>query len=317
MGSERYKAVIVSPHLDDAVFSCGGEIARLTRQGRVLVINVFTRYLGEAKRYGMVVGAQRLREDVAAARSLGFESLNLDELDAPFRHEAYRSVGKLFRPPVDDVEYLGKLRERVFSCLAGMDFERIYLPLAIGWHVDHMLVYEAFSPWATRAHCYYYEDAPYCLIPHATRYRMDELGEYQPARGDRSLSPVSEVQAWWQASAAYADTAMMRNLKPWIVRQCAVPVVGAYLYRLMAAHRRQAATVRKPHRLQPVMTLDLGELLEKKLDAMVLYESQFREFFGNREDCRASLAAYAVRAGAKASALERYWQIRHAADPTA
>ena len=49
MDKKRYRAVIVSPHLDDAVFSCGGAIAQMVTEGPVLVLNIFTRYLSEVK----------------------------------------------------------------------------------------------------------------------------------------------------------------------------------------------------------------------------------------------------------------------------
>ena len=39
-----YRAVIISPHLDDAVFSCGGLILKLKSEGPILVINIFTKY---------------------------------------------------------------------------------------------------------------------------------------------------------------------------------------------------------------------------------------------------------------------------------
>ena len=86
----RYKAVFVSPHLDDAVFSCGGEMSRLTKERPVLVLNIFTEYLSEIKVHAVVLGAKRYAEERAAARFLGFESQNLGELDVSFRREAYR-----------------------------------------------------------------------------------------------------------------------------------------------------------------------------------------------------------------------------------
>ena len=38
---EHYAALYLSPHLDDAALSCGGQIAQATRQGRrVLIVTV-------------------------------------------------------------------------------------------------------------------------------------------------------------------------------------------------------------------------------------------------------------------------------------
>ncbi len=311
MSTPRYKAVFVSPHLDDAVFSCGGEIARLAEEGPVLVLNLFTRYLGEVKLRAVVLGEERYREEAAAAEFLGFASHNFGELDVSFRRPAYRSLGNIFRPPVreDLDDYLPALREQVFDWLAGVDYERLYVPLGIGWHVDHVLTHLLFEPWIGRDALIHYEDAPYCLIPHATRHRLNELGAYPLQQDDFTLAPVPEGRAWRATVAAYADTALMRNLRPAVVRWAALPVVGVYLYRLIALHRRLAATSSPSRRLEPQVSA-LGDVFARKLQAMDLYGSQFREFFADTADCERLYRAYAARIGYAGGPVERYWTIR-------
>lgn len=304
----RYRAIVISPHLDDAVFSCGGTLARLVGEGPVLVLNLFTRYPAQLKMRGAVLGDERYQEEADAARFLGFESRNLEELDAPFRRDAYRQLGNLFRPPVaQDMEWLPTLREKVFAILAELDYEQLYVPLGAGWHVDHVLTYLVFEPWAGRADLLLYEDAPYCCIPHSTRCRLNEIATYPRAPDDLSLAPTHELRAWWQAAMAYANTALMKNLKPWIVRQFAVPVVSIYLYRLMALYRKRT-NVPSKHRLVPVV-VPIEAQFERKVAAMALYQSQFREFFSGREDCKVSLAEYARRQG-EAGPVERYWSVQ-------
>lgn len=302
----HYRAVIVSPHLDDAVFSCGGEIARLVTEGPVLVLNLFTRYLSEVKVRGVVLGDERYQEEADAARFLGFESRTLGELDVSFRRDAYRKLGNIFRPPVaQDMDWLPTLREKVFAVLAGLDYQQLYVPLGIGWHVDHVITHLLFEPWAGRKNLLFYEDAPYCCIPHSTRYRLDELAIYPRAPNDLSLAPTNELRAWWQAAMSYADTALMKNLKPWIVRQFAVPVVSAYLYRLMALHRKQASAV--PQRRLTPRVMPIAAQFDRKVEAMALYRSQFREFFFGQEDCRGTLMTYANRIQEGAGPVERFW----------
>src|SRR5262245_12638318 len=107
MPTEAYRAVFLSPHLDDAVFSSGGMIAKLASEGRVLVLNVFSRYPAEVNRGPVVITQQRYEEEAGAASLLGFRSDCLDEVDAALRHDAYRSPANLFRAPVaDDMERL-------------------------------------------------------------------------------------------------------------------------------------------------------------------------------------------------------------------
>lgn len=303
----RYRAVVISPHLDDAVFSCGGLIANALQEGPVLVLNVFTRYLTDLKIHGAVLGVERYSEEAEAARFLGFESRTLDELDAPFRRDAYRTLGNLFRPPVSlDMEWLPTLRQKLFDVLAELDFEQIYVPLGIGWHVDHVLTHLVFEPWAKRQNLFFYEDAPYCCIPHATRYRLNDIATYPGDLNDTTLEPTQELRAWWQAARAYASTALMKNLQPWIVRQGAAPVVSYYLWRLMARHRQTAPVM--PERALQSVTIPIAEHFECKVDAMALYRSQFGEFFSSRQDCIDTLSAYARAMGGPKNALERYWR---------
>lgn len=302
----KYRAVFISPHLDDAVFSCGGLIAQLVKEGPVLVLNLFTRYLSEVKIRGVVLSDQRYHEEAAAAQYLGFESRNLGELDVSFRRDAYRSLGNIFRPPVEqDLDWLPDLRSKVFSVLSEIDFYQIYIPLGIGWHVDHVLTHLLFESWVGRDDLFFYEDAPYCCIPHSTRYRLNEIATYPRESTDRTLAPINEVRAWWETSMAYADTALMKNLRPWLVRKFAVPAVSFYLFRLMALHRWRAVASSKIG-LTPVLLPISGEF-ERKVDAMALYKSQFNEFFAGRDDCIATSRDYGHRIGAGSGLMERYW----------
>lgn len=306
---KHYRAVIVSPHLDDAVFSCGGRIAQMVREGPVLVLNIFTRYLAEVKVRGVVLGNERYLEEAAAAQFLGFESRNLGELDVSFRRDPYRKLGNIFRPPIQaDLAWLPTLREKVFAELDALGAEEIYIPLGIGWHVDHVLTHLLFEAWKNTTQLVYYEDAPYCCIPHSTRYRLNEIASYSWQPDDDSLAPINETRAWWQAAMAYADTALMKNLQPWIVRKFAVPVVALYLYRLMATHRKLARTA--PKRLMVPSSVSIVEEFDTKVEAMLLYLSQFQEFFASRSDCYEMLMAYAFQNRNLAAPHERYWAVK-------
>ncbi|WP_180128309.1 PIG-L deacetylase family protein [Rhodoferax sp. BLA1] len=301
-----YRAIFVSPHLDDAVFSCGGEIARLSSQGPVLVINIFTRYLSDVKIRGVVLNESRYEEEADAAKLLGFESRNLGELDVTFRRNPYQKLGNIFRPPVEeDLQWLPELRQKLFGILSELDFQQIYVPLGVGWHVDHILTHHVFDTWAETGKLLYYEDTPYCCIPHATRFRLNDIAIYPQLPGDSSLVPIPNVKAWWQTSMGYANTALMRNLKPWIVRKSALPVVSYYLWRLMSTHRRKAATA--PKRLLHPCVIPIDDYLQQKVDAMLLYNSQFKEFFSSRQDGVNTLSAYAKTISHSKTALERYW----------
>lgn len=305
----HYKAVFISPHLDDAVFSCGGTIARLVDEGPVLVFNLFTDFAEGVNWGGLQSGPARYQEETNAAKFLGFESQNLGELDVLFRREPYKKLGNIFRPPIEeDIAWLPTLREKVFSKLAEIDYDQLYVPMGIGWHVDHVLTHLLFEPWAKRPNLFFYEDAPYCCIPHSTRYRLDELATYPHDVKDQTLAPVGARLAWRQASSAYAQTALMKNLKPWIVRVFAIPVVSFYLHRLMERHRKVSAYSQK-NSLRPI-SLPISQQFDRKVEAMALYTSQFNEFFSSRKDCEDTLRAYTERMCGVVPTpqiVERFW----------
>ncbi len=152
--SHRPTALFVSPHLDDAVFSCGGTIARLTGLGwRVVVATVFTRTVARPRGFALAcqtdkgIGpevdymALRRGEDAEACARLGAEPLWLDLPEAP--HRGYGSAEALFgtvRPddpaPLRLPAVLARLHE---MCEPGLTL----CPEAIGGHVDHLIVRDA------------------------------------------------------------------------------------------------------------------------------------------------------------------------------
>lgn len=302
----RYRAVIISPHLDDAVFSCGHRITRLVHEGPVLVLNVFTRFLNATKDYSIVLDDSRHDEESASKESLGYVSVSFGELDCYFRREEYHSIGNIFKPPIaeDCGEYLVTLRKRIFTYLKNIEYDELYLPLAIGWQVDHLLTYRLFEPWIGQENLIFYEDAPYCLMPHMTRLRLDEIGIYECDSNDQSLVAAQPGNASLSVVRSLFDTALMRNLRPKGLRWLALPVVSWYLYRLIALHQKQ----KKYHKLTS-MIISVKDF-SKKIESMMLYKSQFQEFFLDCTDCRKIYASYANKVGASSKFIERYWKIQ-------
>jgi len=167
--------VYLSPHLDDAVLSCAGRIARERAQGaRVTVWTLFTAdepavapspFAETLRRWwnlpaGEVMAARR-QEDLEACAHLGARALHGGWAEAPYRLDAdgrplYDSLDRLYGA-VDDADdpLEADLAER-FAALAG---RRVVAPLGVGGHVDHLLVRRA----AARAGVgeLFYEEFPY------------------------------------------------------------------------------------------------------------------------------------------------------------
>ncbi len=200
--------LFLSPHLDDAVLSCGGQIAQLVRRGqKVLVVTVmagdvpsavadsdFVRELHARWGLGENPPAARRAEDLAALGVLGGGAIHL-----PFPDCVYR-VGQMGGPlyptrdaifgtvaPVEAEEMVERIAEALREVQAGLPRgTRMYLPLTAGHHVDHQIVRTAGERLATsRRPILYYEDYPYAEQPdelaaarspgaRATRVELDE-----------------------------------------------------------------------------------------------------------------------------------------------
>ena len=192
-----YAHVYIAPHLDDAVLSCGGQIARHTADGaRVLAVTIcaasptagepltpYAEHLHRTYGLGADPAAGRREEDRQALALLGCDGLHLDQLDAPYRLPAYGARAAVFGQPVPD-DPLGPATLRILDRLrAQQPAARLYLPLGVGSHVDHLVVCAAgLTLHDQGANIVWYEDAPYAIEPDLIAQRLQTLaGHFEPA----------------------------------------------------------------------------------------------------------------------------------------
>jgi LmbE family N-acetylglucosaminyl deacetylase len=175
-GTDRNTYVYLSPHLDDVALSCGGRIWQQAQAGeRVTVVTVFA---GAPKheawlssfarklhaRWGGSAQAveERQEEDRQALSLLGAEPLHWPHRDCIYR----RTLGGDF-PYASEEALWGEIHPSEASLVRGLA-ERIralppggtlYVPLAIGRHVDHRIVRQAAE--GSERPLTYYEDFPY------------------------------------------------------------------------------------------------------------------------------------------------------------
>jgi len=150
--------VYVSPHLDDAVLSCGATIARLAAAAEdVTVVTVFAGTpttlppLASAlhRKWGLQTVQARRVEDIQACELLGVDFEHLEYQDAIYRVDAagkphYRRLRLLHGPAAaEDGVVLESVARRLVDLLAGWPGAHIYGPAAVGSHVDHALTRRA------------------------------------------------------------------------------------------------------------------------------------------------------------------------------
>ncbi len=161
--------IFFSPHLDDVVFSCAGQVLREVEAGfEVIVATLFSEGEGHAG---------RREEDAHATAALGARSVWLGLLDAPFRNAYYDRFTRLLgRRHVDeDAVFVADIAGRLQAFIEQHDAEEIFAPLGVGSHVDHGLCFEAVSACRGRP-LYFYEDRPYAHTPGAVQARLHALG---------------------------------------------------------------------------------------------------------------------------------------------
>lgn len=231
--------LFLSPHFDDAVYSCGGLIHQLTRAGQRA--HVITLMAGEplgpppdtpilrdlAARWSLHGNpvAARAAEDRAALDRLGATYTHLGIPDCIYRTAdnvaLYPTEAALWdhvHPDDDAAAHLNSLTDMITPSV-GAATTTVYAPLAVGGHVDHLIV----NRWAVRlarsnAHLRlrFYTDFPYLRQADAVQAALDRVGvALRPddvpladadltARIHAMRAYTSQISTFWQDSAAMA-----------------------------------------------------------------------------------------------------------------
>ena len=266
----------LSPHFDDAVYSCGALIRQQRQAGEEVL--VFTVCAGEpdpnhalsdyaqslhdrwsqldraaAVSAGDMVRIRR-REDLDALQFLDASAVHYDELDLIYRRGSdgdwlANSDAELFSGyRATDHAACDRLADRLVDLRdhdLGAEFDRIhmYLPLALGDHVDHHLTLEAglrFAencsaekvsadsvsaeksgpPQSRPLRVFFYQDCPYAHQPtilNAGLAQRRERFDLRPLKFDISESDVlaqgnasslyaSQRSSFWESDAAMLDS---------------------------------------------------------------------------------------------------------------
>ncbi len=204
----------LSPHLDDAVISCGGLIAQQTAAGEP--VSVLTVCAGDAPpgplssfaqelrtRWGEAEGpiASRRAEDRVACGRLDASVIHLDIPDAVYRrgeggevlYPSEQAVFSLIHPQEADLA----LRLTHLIKEAHPTATRLYCPMAIGGHVDHRITRRAAEHLDRQL--WYYQDLPYAARGESI---PPDLGLPSGIEATWPLS-LGEIDAWAAAVATY------------------------------------------------------------------------------------------------------------------
>jgi LmbE family N-acetylglucosaminyl deacetylase len=206
--------IYISPHLDDAILSCGGLIWEQTHAGtQVEILTVcagdspdvslspFAEVLHAEWGTGTETPALRREEDKAACRAVGARYRHLSIPDCIYR---FAQDGMwLYNPDnlMGEIQPADRpLVETVRAFLAAIlkPEDTIICPLTVGGHVDHRLARAAAE--GLERPLWYYADVPYLLDnPSALETFTSDM--------QAEVRPVSEagLRAWQEGIAAYAS----------------------------------------------------------------------------------------------------------------
>jgi LmbE family N-acetylglucosaminyl deacetylase len=188
MPSSGLTRIYLSPHLDDAVLSCGGSLHDQAQAGaRVVVVTVCTaapppgplspfaqelheRWAGDGAPAAPVeIMARRRAEDLAALEQLGAEAVHLDVPDCIYRRNPatglplYPTRNSLFGSlHASELTLVRRIATKLTTLLHGFGRHHLYVPLAIGNHVDHQLARRAAE--VAGGIYAFYEDYPYVSL---------------------------------------------------------------------------------------------------------------------------------------------------------
>ena len=173
-------ALALSPHLDDAAFSCGGTLATLAAGGwRVVVATLFALSVPDPSGFALACQldkglgpevdymALRRAEDGAAMRALRAEAIHVALPEAP--HRGYESAAALFGEVGAEDRIADLLDAAIADLLGEVRPDLVLAPQAIGGHVDHVQVARALHRAAPTAPGLRWRDFPYTVRQAAPR----------------------------------------------------------------------------------------------------------------------------------------------------
>lgn len=219
------KVLILSPHLDDAVLSCGDLISKYVKEG--YLVDVLTIFSGSEDKENLSTAAKqfhsncfldhnamliRKEEDKKAHDFLGCNSLYLDKLECLYRRD---NLGYLY-PDLNNIYHLEYNREKEnIKCLSNelqdiaKNYDIVYAPLGLGKHADHLMVNEAMKLIDGNYELYFYEEVAYvCYYYRSNKFSdwgkgmKNKLIEISDDEYDKKISAIllyrSQLRILWE-----------------------------------------------------------------------------------------------------------------------
>ncbi len=202
------KLIYISPHLDDAILSCGGLIYEQIKAGKAVEVWTVTAGIPDAQRlpeFARQINAEwginldalqtRLEEDKRACEVVGAKAVHLPWLDCIYRYKLDGDALIKNNDALFDTEPEAKLVTEISQFLLATTLKttKVISPMAIGNHIDHLLTVKAIEESGLK--CQFYADYPY-----VSRH-PESLAHLETSQWQRIPAAISKegLKAWQQA----------------------------------------------------------------------------------------------------------------------
>jgi len=221
ISDRKTRWIFLSPHLDDAVYSCGGLISYLSENGIIVeiwtvfsdqtdderVITPYAQTLHTRWQAGDHPYIARKKEDSQACLTVGARQVHFGYLDCIYR----RNPGTNEAVITSDDDLFGTIKPGEWTLVdqlaeslnSRLEEPSIWVcPLSIGKHVDHRIVRSAAQK--VRKLMLFYADLPYALsapvqaIPGMIRFSFDIPARNLDIWKEGVQQYASQISSFWQ-----------------------------------------------------------------------------------------------------------------------
>ncbi|HEY9681604.1 MAG TPA: PIG-L family deacetylase [Oculatellaceae cyanobacterium] len=293
---KQYDLLFLSPHFDDVVLSCAARLIRERKAGRTILIATL---FSEADRTEMVSNEVRKKEDNEAMKIFGTDHIWLGFTDAPWRSLSYSNFSKLVSVPAPgDFEFQAAVAAGVRRLWDKIRPAKVFLPLAVGEHIDHRLTYQSRHILQPENCIEFYEDRPYCFLNGIVEARLALAGARIRHAGFHHRLP-HDLKVLGQMIRDFENVTIFKNaLNNPRVR---------FFWALEMARRLKNTDVDGPTLESHLITADDDEL-NTIIAGVAAYRSQIGGLYGDMQNFQNESNEYMRKLNTTAPYTERFWK---------
>jgi len=300
--THQYDCLFLAPHLDDVTLSCALRLLKEQQAGKkILVATVFSHSISLLP--GKDLYENRRLEDKNAAEILGMgKPIWLGFRDAPFRNWFYWSLQSIvLGNHKSDASLNDKILTKVMLLCQEYAIETIFLPLAIGTHVDHRHVHQLWCKLPSNTNIVFYEDRPYVFLPESLAIRMTDI-QADSVKPDAVHLESDKHNSLRSFAEGLKEVSMYKNLLKnkrerfryllWAGRKLKMPL-------------REARLTVEPEVIATTKLEDLEQIAK----AISAYKSQMKMLYENLATFHLESRKYTHSLDPASIYAERYWKL--------